>query len=81
VANKNRELFLVSPTVNFVDVAIFPFVRQFAAVDMNRFIALSMPKLIVWHDYFLTAPLFTDVMQKYPMWAPTQIDIVEFGKT
>ena len=60
--------FLVGNRVSWVDVAIFPFVRQFAFVDKPAFDRLAMPELKAWLDYFLESNLFNSVMDKYPMW-------------
>lgn len=46
------------------DAAIFPFVRQFAAIDPARWSAQSMPSLQVWLAQWLQQPLFMDTMRK-----------------
>ena len=47
------------------DAAIFPFVRQFAAIDPARWSALPWPPLKGWLAHWLQLPLFTDTMRKH----------------
>jgi hypothetical protein len=46
------------------DVAIFPFVRQFAAVDPNWFGSADLPALRNWLQGWVESELFTRVMAK-----------------
>jgi glutathione S-transferase len=46
------------------DIAIFPFVRQFAAVDSAWFEALPLPVVKAWLAAWLQSPLFEQAMQK-----------------
>ncbi len=52
------------------DIAIFPFIRQFAHVDRDWFYALPLPHLQKWLQKHLTSELFTKTMIKYGKWAP-----------
>ena len=54
---------LVSDQIGFADVAILPFVRQFAHVDKSWFYAAPYPHLIKWLDRQLASDLFTSVMR------------------
>ena len=56
-------------TPSLADMAIAPFVRQFAFIDKPWFDAQPWPRLQAWLDRFLTAQAFTAVMDKYPQWA------------
>ena len=71
--------FLESPCVTALDVAIFPFIRQFAFVDKPRFDSLELPKLKAWLAFFLESNLFLNVMNKYPAWVEGQEDNVLFA--
>ena len=55
---------------SFLDVALFPFVRQFANVDRARFDSLGLRQLGDWLDHLVAHPLFLSVMSKYPLWQP-----------
>lgn len=48
------------------DLAIFPFVRQFAALDPAGFAAQPLPALQRWLAGWLAHPLFTTAMAKLP---------------
>lgn len=54
--------------ISWIDVAIFPFVRQFAHVDMTAFTAQAPSKLRHWLAYFEKSDLFLNVMHKCPVW-------------
>jgi len=49
------------------DLALFPFVRQFAAVDAAWFAAQSLPGLQRWLAHWLASPLFAACMVKLPV--------------
>jgi glutathione S-transferase len=59
---------LVSDNVSLADMAIFPFIRQFAHVDRSWFDGAPYPKLRAWLDEHLKSELFSAVMLKYPQW-------------
>jgi len=69
--NKNK--FLLGSKITFLDVALFPFVRQFAFVDQEWFFDLELnknnKKLIKWLNYFLANDIFLSVMKKYKPWS------------
>lgn len=50
------------------DLAIMPFVRQFAAVDRDWFDALPLPGVQGWLARHLESPLFAAAMVKLPRW-------------
>jgi glutathione S-transferase len=54
------------------DVAIFPFVRQFAGVDPEWFAGVDLPALQTWLEKQISSQLFAGVMTKYPPWANTR---------
>lgn len=67
--------FLNGPARGFNDIALFPFVRQFAATDQLWFDAQSLPSLQRWLTGSVESDLFRDIMTRYPQWragdAPT----------
>ena len=71
-----RNTWLLGERISVADVAIFPFVRQFAHVDKLWFDRLPWSHLQQWLDTLLQSDLFASVMQKYPQWqegdAPTR---------
>lgn len=48
------------------DLAVMPFVRQYAAVDLDWFAAQSLPTVQSWLSVWLADPLFITCMQKSP---------------
>lgn len=61
---------LVTNRSSLVDVAIFPFIRQFAGVEPAWFAASGYPRLIAWLQRWVDSDRFAAVMQKYPLWQP-----------
>ncbi|NND55404.1 MAG: glutathione S-transferase [Gammaproteobacteria bacterium] len=62
--------WLVAGSLTLADVAIFPFVRQFAHTDIDWFRGGVYPAVCAWMDVLLESEFFTSVMAKYPAWAP-----------
>lgn len=60
--------YLFSEQPSLADIAIFPFVRQFAAVDKIWFDQSRYLKLQHWLQRLLDCELFLSVMQKFPVW-------------
>ncbi len=60
--------YLSGQAAGFTDIALFPFVRQFAATDQDWFSALPFPNLHRWLNALIYAPLFERIMIKYPIW-------------
>lgn len=50
------------------DIAIFPFVRQFAATDQAWFDAQLLPALHSWFGELLGSDLFASIMHRTPRW-------------
>ena len=60
---------LISDDVSLADIAIFPFIRQFASVDKAWFEQSPYPKLRAWLNRHTSSALFNDIMYKYPQWS------------
>lgn len=58
--------YLLARHVSLADIAIFPFIRQFAAVDSAWFEASAYRRLCVWLKALTSSQLFTSIMQKQP---------------
>lgn len=61
--------FLMGDEVTLADLAIFPFVRQFAHVNKAWFEASPYTHLQTWLGHWLDSPLFIRIMKKYTQWA------------
>ena len=70
-----KTAFLLGETRGIADIAIFPFIRQFAATDQSWFDAQPLPHLQRWLGGHLSSNLFASIMLRYPQWkagdAPT----------
>jgi glutathione S-transferase len=62
----NQQPYLLGSEAGIADIAIFPFIRQFAAVDDNWWKTLPYPKLYAWLNSWLNSDLFNSVMTKNP---------------
>lgn len=56
--------YLGGDAPRFADVAIFPFIRQFAAAEPAWFAALPLAGLLRWHAAMIAAPRFVSVIAK-----------------
>ncbi len=57
---------------SIADVAIVPFVRQFAGVEPEWFGEAPYPRLRDWLDRWIESRLFAEVMGKHPPWISGQ---------
>jgi glutathione S-transferase len=67
-ARLTQQTYLCSAQISLADVAIFPFVRQFAQVDRAWFDQTNYPHVHAWLAEWLDSPLFTQAMQKFELW-------------
>ncbi|MEO5687808.1 MAG: glutathione S-transferase [Burkholderiaceae bacterium] len=62
--------YLLRDTPSLADMALLPFVRQFAAVDAAWFDTAQLAPLRDWLQRLTTTPLFESVMARHPTWHP-----------
>lgn len=67
---------LCGPDRTLGDVAIMPFVRQFAAVDRAWFDDQPLPRTQNWLARHLASPLFERAMVRLAPWAPDDAPII-----
>jgi len=70
--------YIFSNNESLVDIALLPFLRQFARIERQWYLQSPYPKLRQWLNNYLQSPMFTKVMTKYPLWQENQ-RIVIFG--
>jgi len=58
--------YLFASTPSFADIAIFPFIRQFAMVDSEWFEHCNYSKLRAWLHDWVGSSLFKSIMTKNP---------------
>lgn len=63
-----KQGYLVLKTASLADMALLPFIRQFAFVDKAWFDSSPYPQVKQWLEEFLNSPLFEVTMRKYPPW-------------
>ncbi|EBA14071.1 hypothetical protein RCCS2_09279 [Roseobacter sp. CCS2] len=71
-----QNTFLTGPKYSLADMAILPFVRQFANTDRVWFDAQGLGPLTKWLDNFLTSERFRSIMTKYPPWQAGQDQVL-----
>jgi glutathione S-transferase len=64
----NNQRYLLADTISMADIALFPFIRQFAFVDKSWFDQAPYPKLQAWLQELLDSRLFLAAMKKLPPW-------------
>ncbi|MCY6379595.1 glutathione S-transferase [Hoeflea prorocentri] len=60
--------YLFGGRISLADMAILPFIRQFANTDRAWFDGEDWPALRVWLERFETSERFAAIMDKYPKW-------------
>jgi len=63
-AQLNGNDYLLGSQVSFVDIAVFPFIRQFANTDVQWFAAQNLPGVQRWLDNLVNSVLFKTIMEK-----------------
>lgn len=69
-ARLQRTANLFGNRTSLADMAIAPFVRQFAGTDAQWFATQKWPGLSGWLSRFTESPLFSRCMHKYAAWQP-----------
>jgi glutathione S-transferase len=73
--------YLYGDQLSFADLAILPFVRQFAFADRKWFDAQPWPQLINWLDNFIHSELFLSIMDKNQPWQPEHQKVLRWPST
>ena len=63
----NNTKYFLRDSISIVDIALFPFVRQFANVDYQWF-ENNHKKLTSWLKEICSSNLFIQIMKKYELW-------------
>ncbi len=67
--------FLAAQHISIADIAVFPFIRQFAMVDQAWFDQAPYPQLQHWLNSMLANDWFIDAFQKHEIWTSGSEDI------
>lgn len=79
-ARLDGQAWLFGTQGSLADMAIAPFIRQFAHTDPDWFNAQPWPQLRDWLTAFLESRALAGVMHKYPAWIPGQEPIFFTGQ-
>jgi glutathione S-transferase len=60
--------FIMSDQESLVDIALLPFIRQFAKVERQWYLKSPYPKVRLWLNRYLQSIMFTKVMAKHNVW-------------
>ena len=72
--------FLSSERESLLDIALLPFIRQFARIERQWYLQSPYPNIKAWLNNYLQSPMFTKVMAKYPLWLDSGEEVVFVGK-
>lgn len=64
----SESAFLLGEKRSLADIAIFPFIRQFANTDRAWWDSAPYPRAQAWLENNITSELFTGIMKKFPQW-------------
>ncbi|WP_163131104.1 glutathione S-transferase [Agarivorans sp. Alg241-V36] len=67
--------YLMGEQQSLADMALLPFIRQFASVDLQWFEQAPYPHLQAWLKQFIDSALFRSIMQKHPSWLDSACEI------
>ena len=70
------KLYLFGDRASLADLAILPFVRQFANTDRTWFDDQGWPHVVGWLDRFLESERFKRIMGKFAPWEHGQDPVV-----
>jgi len=65
-----KHSFLLADAATLADLAIFPFIRQFANSDRDWFDHADYPYLQKWLNGWLSSNAYLHIMKKRPIWQP-----------
>ena len=72
--------FLFSAKESLADIALLPFIRQFARIERQWYLQSPYPNLQRWLNNYLQSPMFTKVMAKHPLWLEHGEEVVFVGQ-
>jgi glutathione S-transferase len=70
--------YLIDNKESMADIALLPFIRQFAKVERQWYLQSNYPEVKRWLNQYLQSPMFNKVMKKYPLWSSGQA-VLSFG--
>lgn len=77
-ARLSKHNYVMGAKESLADIAILPFIRQFAKVERKWYVQAAYPNLKRWLNSYLQSAMFNKVMAQYPLWEEGN-DAVVFG--
>jgi len=74
----SKHAFLISDNESLADIALIPFIRQFARVERQWYLQSPYPKVRLWLNKYLQSVMFSKVMTKHPLWLDSKQEVI-FG--
>ncbi|WP_285163097.1 glutathione S-transferase [Shewanella goraebulensis] len=74
----SQHSYLMADRESLADIALLPFIRQFARVERQWYLQSPYPNLRAWLNRYLQSKMFSKVMTKHPLWLENKEDVV-FG--
>ncbi|PMG41022.1 glutathione S-transferase [Shewanella sp. 10N.286.52.B9] len=68
--------FLFADRESLADIALLPFIRQFARVERQWYLQSPYPHVRAWLNAYLQSKMFSKVMTKYPLWLESRQDVI-----
>ena len=72
--------YLFSARESLADIALLPFIRQFARIERQWYLQAPYPQLKKWLNRYLQSPMFTKVMAKHPLWLESGEEVIFVAK-
>ncbi|MGX9463571.1 glutathione S-transferase [Shewanella sp. A14] len=70
--------YLMSNQPSLMDLALMPYIRQFARVERQWYLQSPYPNLRQWLNHYLQGRMFSKVMMKHPLWLNSKTEVI-FG--
>jgi len=70
--------YLMADRESLADIALLPFIRQFARVERQWYLQAPYPHVRQWLNHYLQSKMFSKVMTKHQLWLPNRSDLL-FG--
>lgn len=70
--------YLMADRESLADIALLPFIRQFARVERQWYLQAPYPHVRQWLNNYLQSKMFSKVMTKHELWLQNRADL-RFG--
>ncbi|OEF25617.1 glutathione S-transferase [Vibrio rumoiensis] len=72
----SQHSFLMSERESLADLALVPFIRQFARVERQWYLQSPYPNVRQWLNGYLQSKMFSKVMAKHELWLVNRNDVL-----